>query len=167
MKRLLLSTAVLVAALAAASAVAAATSTSLSGTAEWTDQTTTIHGTFTGSLGRGTYTGTLTHSPAETTPTCGPVCASVTGTITFSAKRGEFTAEVQPGSVVSLEDIASHSYRTFDLQLKVVDGSRSYKHANGDLTLSYTSTWSHYYDSNGQFVNTIEDEGTLSGNPHH
>jgi hypothetical protein len=165
MKRLLLSASLVVAALAAATTVAAATSTTLRGTSEWSDQATAIHGTFAGSLGRGTYSGTLSHVPTETTDTCGPVCATVTGTITFSGKRGDFTAEVEPGSVVALEDIASHSFRTFTLQLRVTGGTRSYKHADGELVLSYTSTWSHYYDGNGQFVNTIEDEGTLAGNP--
>jgi hypothetical protein len=161
MKRLLVTASILIAALATATAVAAATSTTLQGTSEWSDQTTTIHGSF----GKGTYAGALTHTPAETTATCGPVCGSVTGTITLSTKHGDFTAMVEPGSVVALEDIASHSYRTFTLQLQVVSGTKSYKHADGELALSYTSTWSHYYDSNGQYVNTIEDEGTLSGDP--
>ena len=134
-----------------------------------------IEGAFAGKLGDGTYAGTLTAEEPWNWdfPECGPSCARVTGTITFSTKHGSFTAALQPGSVVVASDIASHSWRTFlstgtsqmnPLELEVISGSRSYAHADGLLTLSYVSTWSHYYDSDkGVLVNEIVDTGTLSG----
>jgi hypothetical protein len=152
----------------------AGTDTTLSGTAEWSTQsspelgleatTTTIHGAFAGKLGRGTYAGTLDGGSGFTTPQCGPVCEAVTGTFTVTSRRGDFTAVIQPGSVVALEDIASFSWRRFTLTLSVMGGTRSYANANGTLTLSYTSTWEHEFVG-GVFVNSITDSGTLSGNP--
>jgi hypothetical protein len=139
-------------------------SATLTGTAVWSLQTYTIGGAFEGELGRGTYTGTLTGGPDFTTPTCGPVCEDVTGTITFSAKNGDFTAEVQTGSVVALEEIASHSFRDFTLDLEVVSGTRRYAHASGALTLAYTSIWEHEF-VDGVFINEIGDSGTLTGTP--
>jgi hypothetical protein len=148
----------------------AASATKLVGTAEWSggtfadpSTTTHVHGTFDGPLGKGTYEGTLVGSPTATTGSCGPVCQSVTGAITFSGHRGSFTGVVQPGSVVGLQDIASHSFRNFDLTLGVTDGTRGYAHADGVLSLSYTSTWAHFFDSDGNFINEITDEGTLTG----
>ena len=73
-------------------------STSLAGTSEWTDQTTAIHGTFSGRLGAGTYAGNLSQVPTDTTDWCGPFCYTVTGEITFSSNRGDFTGEVEPGA---------------------------------------------------------------------
>jgi hypothetical protein len=154
------------------SVAVAGSTTTLNGTAEWSgptladpSTTTHVHGTFDGPLGKGTYEGTLVGSPTATTGSCGPVCQSVTGSITFSGHRGSFTGVVQPGSVVGLEDIASHSFRNFDLTLRVTDGTRGYAHADGLLTLSYTSTWAHFFDS-GNFINTITDQGTLTGRLH-
>jgi hypothetical protein len=145
--------------------MAAGRPTALTGTAEWAGQSTTIHGTFSGRLGRGTYTGTLQAGDPFTSSDCGPVCAPVTGTITFSSSRGDFTATVQPQSIVALEEIASHSFRDFTLALAVVSGKRSYAHARGSLVLSYESVWEH--DTvDGVFVNVISDQGTLSGNTH-
>jgi hypothetical protein len=159
-----------------ATAAAASNNTTLTGTAVWTTQsspelglestTTTIHGTFSGKLGRGTYSGTFEGGSPFTTGDCGPVCENVTGTITFSSTRGDFTTAVEPGSVVALEDIASHSFRTFTLMLDVESGTRSYAHADGTLTLLYSSVWSHFFDSETlQFINRIDDSGTLTGNP--
>jgi hypothetical protein len=148
------------------SAIATAgTETTLTGTAEWATQSTTIHGTFAGKLGRGTYAGTLNGGDPFTSSDCGPVCEPVTGAIVFSAKRGEFTAVVQPGSVVALVDIASHSWRNFTLTLAIASGTRSYAHARGTLTLSYTSAWEHQF-ADGVFISAISDSGTLSGKPH-
>jgi hypothetical protein len=151
----------------------AGTATTLGGTAEWSGgtvgvpTTTVIRGTFDGKVGKGTYEGTLTGGTAFTTAECGPVCEPVAGTITFSSSRGSFTGVVQPGSVVALQDIASHSWRTFTLTLGVENGTRGYAHANGALTLSYTSTWSHYYDAEAlAFVDTVTDSGTLAGDLH-
>ena len=171
MRRLLVTAFALVTFLVPAVAVAG-TATSLTGTAEWSGPTfdspvtiTVIHGTFQGPLGSGTYEGTLVGTPAPTTGSCGPVCQSVTGSITFSGNRGSFTGVVQPGSLVGLEDIASHSWRFFGLTLRVTDGTRGYTNADGLLSLSYTSTWTHFFDMySGQFINTITDEGTLTGN---
>ena len=159
-----------------ATAAVAGNNTTLTGTAVWTTQsspelglestTTTIHGSFSGKLGRGTYSGTLEGGSPFTTGDCGPFCENVTGTITFSSTRGNFTTAVEPGSVVALEDIASHSFRTFTLTLGVETGTRSYTHADGTLTLSYSSVWSHFFDSETlQFRNRIDDSGTLTGNP--
>jgi hypothetical protein len=154
------------------SAVAVAgTATTLTGTAEWSGgtletpaTTTVIHGTFDGPLGKGTYEGTLVGADAPTSTPCnGPVCQPVTGSITFSGHRGSFTGVVQPGSVVGLIGIASHSFRNFDLTLRVTNGTRGYTNASGLLTLSYTSTWAHFFDSEGNFINTITDQGTLTG----
>jgi hypothetical protein len=150
----------------------AGSATTLTGTAEWSGGTfedattiTAIHGTFVGKLGKGTYEGTLTGGPSSTTTPCnGPVCQPVSGTITFSAHRGGFVGVVQPGSVVGLVDIASHSWRNFDLTLRVTSGTRGYGHANGLLTLSYTSTFAHYFDFDANaFISTISDAGTLTG----
>jgi hypothetical protein len=168
-KRLLVIALALVTFLVPAVAVAG-TDTTLAGTAEWTGGTvgvptvTAIHGTFDGKLGRGTYEGTLTGGAAFTTGECGPVCEPITGAITFSGSRGSFTGVVQPGSVVALQDIASHSWRTFTLTLSVTDGTRGYAHASGLLTLSYTSTFAHYFDPEADdWVRTISDSGTLTG----
>ncbi len=127
----------------------------------------TIEGTFEGNLAEGTYAGTLTLGAPYLNEydTCnGPVCQDVEGTITFSTKKGDFTASVQPGGIVGLEDTASHSSRYFDLGLKVVSGTRGYTHARGELTLSYVATWMRYYDSQtGQRITIQSDSGTLTG----
>jgi hypothetical protein len=138
----------------------------LTGTSEWSSPDYVISGRFDGKLGRGTYSGMLTAgSSTFSTLTCGPVCADVTGTITFAANGGRFTVAVQPGSLVRLEDIASHSVRDFTLELSVVAGTGRYSHADGSLRLSYSAVWTHT-TINGVFVNTIEDTGTVVGNPH-
>lgn len=172
MKRLVVIGLAVVTFLSSAVAVAGATTT-LTGTAEWTGPafpdlgtSTVVHGTFDGKLGRGTYEGTLIGGPSFITTPCdlGPFCEPVTGTITFSGHRGSFTGLVQPGALVGLQDIASHSWRYFELTLSVTDGTRGYTNADGLLSLTYTSTWAHYYDADaGQFISTISDEGTLTG----
>jgi len=166
MKRLVVTALALVVFLLSAAAVAG-TETTLTGTSEWSIASTSwpIHGTFEGKLGRGTYAGTLNGGDPFTTTDCGPVCEDITGTITFSTKRCDFTAAAESGSVVALQDIASHSFRNFTLTLSVVSGTRSYAHANGTLSLSYTSTWEHEF-VDGVFVSVISDLGTLTGNPH-
>jgi hypothetical protein len=174
MMRSAVSALTLVVFLVSAVAVAGTGTTTLTGTAVWSSQsdpdvglqatTTTIQGTFDGRLGRGTYTGTLSGGAPYTTFDCGPICEPVTGTITFSAARGDFTAAVQPDSAVRLEDTGSHSSRFFTLTLVVVSGTRSYGHANGTLTLSYASTWTHEF-SDGVFVDEIDDSGTVTGDP--
>jgi hypothetical protein len=170
-KRLVVIGLVLATSLVSAVAVAG-TSTALTGTAEWSGGTlehpatvTGIHGAFEGKLGRGTYEGTLTGGPSTITAPCnGPVCQPVSGTITFTGARGSFVGVVEPGSVVGLVDIASHSWRNFDLTLAITDGTRRYAHADGLLTLSYTSTFAHYFDFDANvFVSTISDEGALTG----
>jgi hypothetical protein len=161
----------------AASGAVASSDTTLTGTSEWTAEsppevglvstTTTIHGTFTGKLGKGSYSGTLAGgSPVPPIGNCGPICENVTGTITFSSKRGDFTATVEPGSFVAISDIASHTFRTFTLTLHVTSGTRSYAHADGTLSLTYASIWSHFFDEEVfQFINRIDDSGMLTGNP--
>jgi hypothetical protein len=157
----------LVAFLSSAVAVAAR-DTTLTGTAEWpTLFTTTIHGSFDGRLGRGTYEGTLNGGATFETPDCGPVCEPITGSIIFSGKRGSFTGIVQPGSVVALLDSSTLSVRAFTLTLSVGGGTRGYAHANGVLTLTYYSNWSHYFDpSLLEYVSFISDSGTLTGRLH-
>jgi hypothetical protein len=170
MRRFVVPALALVVFLISAVAVAGTRTPTLTGTSQWSTDpatfatTTTIQGTFDGRLGRGTYAGTLSGGPPFSTFDCGPTCESVTGTITFSAKRGDFTAIVQSDSVVRLEDIASHSWRSFTHTLVVVSGTRSYVHAGGTLALAYTSTWTHEF-VDGVFVNKIEDSGTLTGDP--
>ena len=146
-------------------ASAADRSGTLTGTAEWSEASTHVHGTFAGRLGRGRYDGTLDGGPPFTSGDCGPVCEPVSGSITFTTKRGSFTGVVEPGSVVALVDIASNSWRNFTLTLEVVDGTRAYARANGaELTLSYSSDWAHFFDfDTGQFIDTITDSGTLAG----
>lgn len=159
--------AVALVALAAAGAAAAGHAASkddtaaLTGSSQWTSGYA-ISGSFGGSLGRGTYSGTLTAGDPFTTPTCGPVCAAVAGGITFSTRAGDLTAAVQPGGIVSMEDIASHSFRTFRLQLRIVGGTRRYAHMRGRLSLSYESVWTHEWVG-GVFVDDIADTGTLTG----
>ena len=164
MRRLLVTTVALLL-LSTPAASAATRSAALTGTAEWSDASTHVHGTFLGTLGKGSYDGTLDGGAQFTTGDCGPVCEPVSGSITFTSKRGSFTAVPQPGSVVAFEDIASNSFRNFTLTLEVVDGTRGYARADGAvLTLSYTSDWEHYFDgSTGQFINTVTDSGTLAG----
>jgi hypothetical protein len=162
-KRLVLIGAALLALSAPASA--ANRSATLTGTAEWSEASTHVHGTFAGRLGRGRYDGTLDGGAPFTSGDCGPVCEPVSGSITFTTKRGSFTGVVEPGSVVALVDIASNSWRNFTLTLEVVDGTRAYARANGaELTLSYSSDWAHFFDfDTGQFIDTITDSGTLAG----
>ena len=166
-ERLRLSAAVAAVALVAAAAAVAGhaasmdTTAALTGSSEWTSGYV-ISGSFGGSVGRGTYSGTLTAGAPFTTPTCGPVCAAVTGGITFSTRAGESTAVVRPGGIVSMEDIASHSFRNFRLQLIIVGGTRNYAHMRGRLSLSYESVWTHEW-VNGVFVDDIADTGTLTG----
>jgi hypothetical protein len=164
MRRLLV-TGVVLLSLSASGAGAAARSAALKGTAEWSDASTHVHGTFAGTFGKGSYDGTLDGGAPFTTGDCGPVCEPVSGSITFTGKRGTFTGIVQPSSVVELVDIASNSWRNFTLTLQVVDGTRAYARANGaELTLSYSSDWAHYFDFDvGQFIDTITDSGTLDG----
>jgi hypothetical protein len=167
MRRLLVMGVVLLA-LSGSAAAGADHNAALTGTAEWSDASTHIDGTFDGTLGKGTYDGTLDGGAQFTSGDCGPVCEPVTGSITFTSNRGSFTGVVDPGSVVALVDIASNSWRNFTLTLDVVDGTRAYSHANGAvLTLSYSSDWAHYFDfDTNQFINTITDSGTLSGDLH-
>lgn len=139
----------------------------LTGTSTWLpSEVYTIGGTYNGEgqLGSGTYSGTLTGGP-PTDPRpdgCGPVCEDVTGTITFSAKKGDLTVSAQPGSELALEEIASHSFRDFALDLQVVSGTRGYAHASGRLSLVYHSVWTHTF-IDGVFVSVIVDSGTLTG----
>jgi hypothetical protein len=164
MRRLLV-TAVALLTLSVSAASAANRSATLTGTAEWSDASTHVHGTFAGTVGRGSYDGTLDGGAPFTSGDCGPVCEPVSGSITFTTRRGTFTGIVQPGSVVALVDIASNSWRNFTLTLEVVNGTRWYTRANGtELTLSYSSDWAHYFDfDSGQFIDTISDSGTLAG----
>jgi hypothetical protein len=140
----------------------------LTGTSTWLpNEVYAIGGTYNGEgqLGNGIYSGTLTGGP-PTFPGpdgCGPVCEDVTGTITFSAKKGDLTVSAQPGSELALEEIASHSFRDFALDLEVVSGTRGYAHASGRLTLVYHSVWTHTF-IDGVFVSVILDSGTLTGN---
>ena len=163
----------LIALSSAAVAVAATGTTTLTGTSEWSgltfehqESTTVIHGTFTGRLGKGTYEGTLNGGPWLAG--CGPVCADVTGSITFSSNRGTFTGIVQPGSLLEALFGSGQDVRSFMLTLSVVDGTRAYSHADGKLlTLTYDSVFSHYFDPTlNQFVNEINDSGTLTGTLH-
>ena len=164
MRRLFLVIAGVSALAVAAVGIAGTKPTTLAGAAEWSTRTTTIHGSFTGKLGSGTYAGALQGGDPFTSPDCGPVCQPVTGTITFSSKRGDFTAAAQPGSVVALEEIASHSFRRFTITLAVVGGTRGYARARGTLTLSYASAREHQLVE-GAYVDAIADAGTLSGEP--
>ena len=120
-----------------------------------------LSGRLDGDLGQGTYAGTLTPGPSVfPTPAC--VCADVTGGLTVSTQGGRFTAVVRPGGVVSMEDIASRSFRDFTRQLRIVSGTGRFAHTSGLLGLTYSSVWTHTY-VNGVYVDKIEDTGTLVG----
>ena len=169
-ERLRLSVAVATVALVALAAAAAAAAghaaskddaAALTGSSDWTSGYA-ISGRFAGSFGRGTYSGTLTAGDPFTTPTCGPLCAAVTGSITFSTRSGDITAAVQPGGIVSMDDIPSHSFRNFSLELLIVGGTRRFEHMRGRLSVSYESVWTHQF-VNGVFVDEIVDTGTLTG----
>ena len=164
MRRLLVTTVALLV-VSSGSAAGAVRNATLAGTAEWSDASTHVHGTFAGTRGRGTYDGTLDGGAQFTSGDCGPVCEPITGSITFTTRRGSFTAVAEPESVVALVDIASDSWRNFTLTLDVVDGTRAYSRANGAvLTLSYSSDWAHYFDfDTNQFIDKITDSGALSG----
>ena len=153
-------------------AAAPAVTAALTGTSEWSGGTlddpatvTAVHGTFDGTLGKGTYEGTLT---GGTSFDCDfPYCQPVTGAITFSGHRGSFTGVVQPGSVVGIFDIHPRvQSRTFTLTLRVTDGTRGYTHADGLLTLSYTSTTTRFFDDNFQLHIVVSDAGSLTGDLH-
>jgi hypothetical protein len=134
----------------------------LTGSSVWSTSYT-VSGRLRRDLARGTYTGTL--KPGSTvfsTQTCGPVCAGVTGSITVSTPSGRFTAVVQRGGVVSMEDIASRSFRDFTLALRVTGGTGRYARANGLLSLTYSSVWTHTV-VDGVSVDRIDDTGTLVG----
>lgn len=155
---------------AAAAAVASGSKgkeADLTGSSVWSTAPAayTISGRLEGQLGRGTYIGTLTSGPTVSgTPACGPVCAAVAGSLTFATHGGRFTATVQPGGVVAMEEIASHSFRDFTLVLRITGGTGRYSHASGLLTLTYSSVWTHTF-VNGVAVDKIEDTGTLVGKP--
>jgi hypothetical protein len=162
---------VLIAFASSAVAVAATGTTTLTGTSEWSGETfenpsivNTIHGTFAGGLGTGTYEGTLTGG-ASYSCDFPSFCQPVTGTITFSGKRGSFTGVVQPGSFVGVEEVDPRDQsRTFSLTLLVTDGTRGYAHLDGSLlTLSYHSERTRFVDENFNLITTITDNGTLTG----
>lgn len=145
----------------------------------WGESSQTLSGTFSGRLGSGTYVGTIEFEPfvfplsdSNLVSPCSlaAYCTAVTGgSITFSSNRGDFTVEVQPGGL--LGECFCHprfDSRTFSVTLLVVGGTRSYAHASGTLSLTYSSSWSHGYVFDGvtlTFVSTVEDTGTLTGNP--
>jgi hypothetical protein len=127
--------------------------------------TTSISGTFEGKLGQGTYAGTLTLGPTyvNSGDLCsGPICQDVQGTITFSAKNGDFTASVQPGGVVGTDSTPHITQQIYELSLDVESGTQAYAHAKGELTLNYTSDT--HFDDFGE-ITFVEDSGTLTGNP--
>ena len=75
----------------------------LTGTSTWLpNEVYAIGGTFNGEgqLGNGTYSGTLTGGPPSFPGPagCGPVCEDVTGTITFSAKKGDLICPLSRGA---------------------------------------------------------------------
>jgi hypothetical protein len=154
-------------------AVPATGTATLTGTEDWSGAplsdlvtVTTIHGTFDGTLGKGTYEGTLSGGSAYFAPDCDfpSFCQPITGSITFSGRRGSFTGVVQPGSFVGVEDIHPRvQSRTYTLTLQVTDGTRSYSHADGLLTLSYFSLRTRFFDENFNLITTITDTGTLTG----
>jgi hypothetical protein len=168
MKRLALSTlALLLATLVlAASGATAPTQTvdwKLAGTAVWSGpgvlaETFAIHGAV---QGVGSYSGTLHAGTYFTTDTCGPQCAPVTGTIDFVTNRGTLTTTVDPQGLVTVTSIGSGTTYYFSLPLTIANGTRSYGHASGGLTLTYAS----HLPTNqiGCNVCPIEDSGTLAG----
>ena len=97
MRRLLVTTVALLA-LSASAASAVARSATLTGTAEWSDASTHMYGTFAGTFGKGRYDGTLDGGTPFTSGDCGPVCEPVSGTITFTSKRGSRERERRPRS---------------------------------------------------------------------
>jgi hypothetical protein len=168
MKKLALTT---LAALAAALPFATAGATAptqpidwnLSGSAAWSGstflaQTFAIQGTV---QGLGTYSGTLDAGTYFQTETCGPQCAPVTGTIQFHTHRGDLTTTVDPQGLVTVISIGSGTTYSFTLPLVITDGTKSYKHASGSLTLTYGST----LPTNRAECNVcpIEDGGELTG----
>ena len=141
----------------------------LQGAATWTPntapgiynvQTFDIHGTV---EGVGTYSGTLAAGTYYSTNECGPQCASITGTITFVTKRGTLTTTVAEG-VVSVIVIGSGTYYSFTLTLSIDSGTKSYKHASGDLTLQYGSSLQNdgYFPCDPSPC-TVGDGGDLTG----
>jgi hypothetical protein len=135
----------------------------LSGTATWSGpgvlaQSFAIHGTV---EGFGTYSGTLTAGTYFTSSTCGPECAPVTGTILFSSHKGDLTTTVDPQGLVTVTTIGSGTTYGFSLPLRIVDGTKSYGHTGGTLTLDYAS---HLPTNQPDCsVCPIEDTGSLTG----
>ena len=172
MKRLIVIPLALVIFLSSAIAVAQPGTTTLTGASSLsfsgTVATVQISGTFDGHLGEGTFAGTLVAGTPFSSASCfGPVCQPVTGQITFSSKRGDFTAVVEPGSLLTYSSFhPRNESRFFTLTLEVVSGTRSYKHADGVLTLDYTIHENRFFDEDsGQFVILRSESGTLTGNP--
>jgi hypothetical protein len=147
MKRLALTTFVLVLAtvLAASSGASAPTQTvdwKLTGTSVWSGpdvlaQSFAIHGTI---EKLGSYSGTLDAGSYFTTETCGPSCASITGTIVFVTQRGTLSTRVDPEGLVTVTSIGSGTTYGFTLPLVITGGTKSYLHASGSLSLVYAST---------------------------
>lgn len=120
----------------------------------------------------GTYEGTLYAGAYNLTScTLGPSCAPATGTVTFTLNGGSFTAEVQPGSLVTaLQVTASHESYVFDpLVLSITSGTHAYARAHGTLSLYYDTTrFTQELDPvTGGYCSTptcpILDGGTLAG----
>ena len=114
----------------------------LDGSAVWSGstflaQSFAIHGTV---QGLGTYSGTLDAGTYFQTQTCGPECAPVTGTIVFHTHRGDLTTTVDPAGLVTVISIGSGTTYSFTLPLVITDGTKSFKHASGSLSLTYSST---------------------------
>jgi hypothetical protein len=112
----------------------------------------------------GTYSGTLTAGTYFTTDTCGPQCAPITGTITFTTKHGSLITTVDPGGLVTVNVIGSGTYYNFTLDLSIVDGTKSYGHASGQLSLQYGSSLQNdgYFPCDPSPC-TVQDGGTLTG----
>jgi hypothetical protein len=172
MKRLALTTfaLVLAALLVAASGSTAPAQTvdwRLDGTATWSGpgvlaQSFAIHGTI---QDVGSYSGTLNAGTYFTSETCGPDCAPVTGTIELDTRKGNLTATVDPEGLVTVTTIGSGTTYGFSLPLTIVDGTKSYGHTGGTLTLAYAS---HLPTNQPDCpVCPIEDTGSLTGQLDH
>ena len=156
----------------------AAKDTTLTGMAIWPEgvsgpQTYVITGTFNGKLGYGTYYGRLTVTLGTVVPcSFASPCEPATTQILFSTNKGILRVRSDPtvrplsdpAGVVGETGTSTIGVSHFQFDLVAMGGTGKYAHASGQLSLTYESDWSHYFDgSSFVFVSTIEDSGTLTG----
>jgi hypothetical protein len=95
-------------------------------------------------LGTGTYSGTLLRTaPAvcSSVPFSPSPPFSITGTLRFTARGGEFVAEVLAGSTGRSVDLVHSSDYGFVLEVAITSGTRRFSRMSGTLRVIYGTTF--------------------------